>query len=1277
MFAHRVRTIACPPALRGRLTAGIAALPPAGVDFSSLAGPDPAAFDAGAGFGPWGLLAFGGAMLLAAGVFIGRRTGRRLVGGAATADADQAADEQVQDRWTPQLADATGLGIVFLSADGRVQWANRAGGQLIDQSPDALTGRSFAAVLDTLNAESTTDVPIETLLATSTPVSTTVRFRPPSGLTRHVRLDLRPAEPSGTSVGPVDLASGDAGSEANSSVNPGLNLASDSASSPASSPASDPASDSAASPVSDLASSPASDAVSRQVANIVDPGEHRVESVHNALVIVLTDVTDQALEQAELDARLHEMQTIVDAVPSLIYYKDDRNNVMFSNRAGAEAVGRTTEEMVGASVEEVWPEHAAKYLADDLEVLAADTAKLDIIEGFVATDGMNWMSTDKIPVDDPRTGERRILVVVTFIDDRMAMQAELERQPKQLQAIIDAVPASIMVKDADGRIIQGNAAFARSMGRPIEEIQGQFLTDVSPEVSSALRESQPDGLQPGAPQLGAAETQAVGDGSKTLLADTVPIQGPDGEPHVLVITNDVTDLEEARRQLDFALDAGELGLWDWSVPSGELWLNEHWFAMLGRRVEPGPKTIDAMTQWVHADDRPSFDAAIARALAGPEDRFEIEMRMRSIDGSWTWVVNRGMVVSRDESGRGERIVGMHIDIDRQKFDQIRLDVAMDSGQLGLWEWRCDQPELELAPSSRELLGVEGQQSLDGVGVMELIHPEDLAATMHAVGLILGGVQPGFEIEHRVRTRSGRWVWMRSIGRVVSRHPDGRPDRLVGFLVDIDLIKRSETRLAQALEAAEAGDRAKHAFLTSMSHELRTPITSMLGHAELLEEGDISAAERFEHVASIRRQGDRLIDLVDGLMDVSRAAADEFMVEVTEVDLAAVFRDIAELFCESALAAQRPLTFSCLGPVSMVVETDETRLRQVIMQLISNALSHADSGPVRIQLRERREASGVSNLAILVSDEGGGIPAELIERLADPFEQVDSSMSRRVTGAGVGLTLVHGICHRLDGDIRISSAEGFGTTVAARLRVGAAASSQSSTAVLDAANDCFKAAAAAAAVQRPDAAPAISPGTRPVELDVSSDDQSARTGSRSAAGSTERPAAGSTDGPAGGPTDGPAVGPAGGGGGGPASGPASALQGRRVLVAEDGPDNQRLILFHLRKAGASVEIAGNGSLAVQAAERARREGIPFDVVVMDIQMPEMCGVEATETLRSRGFEMPIIAFTAHAVDGERERCMAAGFNEFETKPFIRDRLIARLEAVLDPDPEVRPGDQAAA
>jgi PAS domain S-box-containing protein len=391
--------------------------------------------------------------------------------------------------------------------------------------------------------------------------------------------------------------------------------------------------------------------------------------------------------------------------------------------------------------------------------------------------------------------------------------------------------------------------------------------------------------------------------------------------------------------------------------------------------------------------------------------------------------------------------------------------------------------------------------------------------------------------------------------------------------DISDRRRAQEELRKAREVAEAANRSKSEFLANMSHEIRTPLAGILGYAEMIAFYCSSDEERKAYMKKIRRCAETLTELIDDILDLSKVEAGALKVERMAFGLVSEVENVVNLFQSTAAEKQLALEVQYQRPLPESVVTDPTRLRQILTNLLGNAIKFTETGSV--SLRVALDPAEPGWMTFVVTDTGCGLSPEQQARLFQPFVQADASTTRKYGGTGLGLALSRRLAEALGGKLELveSRLEG-GSVFRLRLPVGARS------------------------------------------------EEVVRT-------------------------------KAGGGGVAPDADRVALprLDDVRILVAEDNPDNRELVRRFLEAQGAQVTVVDNGAEALR--EIAAR---PYEILLLDIQMPEVDGYEVTRRLRARGERLPIVAISAHAMSEEQEKCLATGCTAFVSKPIDVAKLI---------------------
>ena len=702
-----------------------------------------------------------------------------------------------------------------------------------------------------------------------------------------------------------------------------------------------------------------------------------------------------------------------------------------------------------------------------------------------------------------------------------------------------------------------------------------------------------------------------------------------------------------------------------------------------------------------------------------------KLPLRNLDG--TIVGTFG--ISRDITGRKQAEEALRLG--EQRFRSlVEATAAIVWNTPASGEFESDQPGWS---------AFTGQtfEQLKGWGWLHAVHPEDREKTARVWSAAVAA-RSLYQVEHRLRRRDGQYLHM--VVRAVPILKEGGEIReWVGVHTDVDAEKRAEAATLEAKEAAEAATRAKSEFLANMSHEIRTPLNGIIGMTDLTLDTELTADQR-EYLGLVKTSADHLLTVINDVLDFSKIEAGKLDIESVDFNLRDTLDDTVATLANRAHKKGLELADHVAADVPDALVGDPHRIRQVVVNLIGNAIKFTDRGEVVLRVERLSQTGDEVWLHFAVSDTGIGIAPEQQQKLFKAFAQADTSTTRKYGGTGLGLAISARLVAMMGGDVWLDSEPGRGSTFHFKVRFGIARSPIVASAkpaeptyvhglsvlVVDdnATNRRILqemltnwgmrptvvegGSAALAALERAHAAGEVFPlvllDAMMPEMDgfelasrvrerpqlagatlmmLSSADRredAARCRDVGVAAYLTKPIRQSTLldmimtalGPKASVEDRPAT---------SAPGAAEPPDRRRfrLLLAEDNAVNQRLAVSILEKWGHAVTVAGNGREAVDAAARQR-----FDAVLMDVQMPEMDGFEATAALRERekadGGHLPIIAMTAHAMKGDRDRCLAAGMDGYVTKPLRPQELFDVLEGTVatpvQPDRPV-PCDESAA
>jgi signal transduction histidine kinase/DNA-binding response OmpR family regulator len=413
--------------------------------------------------------------------------------------------------------------------------------------------------------------------------------------------------------------------------------------------------------------------------------------------------------------------------------------------------------------------------------------------------------------------------------------------------------------------------------------------------------------------------------------------------------------------------------------------------------------------------------------------------------------------------------------------------------------------------------------------------------------------------------------------------NAKPGGVLISLDDVTQLEENKLALHKAKDEAEAANRAKSTFLATMSHEIRTPMNAILGFTQLLERGyGKTQQETQRYLHTIYASGKHLLELINDILDISKVESGRLEVEQLCMSPHLIVGEVMQVLGLTARDKGLDLKFEADGMIPETIISDPARLRQIITNLVNNAIKFTQHGHVNIVIR-MMTVNAKTRFALDVQDTGIGISPDKVDNIFDPFVQADSSIARRFQGTGLGLAISRQFARALGGDISIDSEPGKGSTFRLTLDPGPLQDVRL---------------------------------LQPHEVAITHQDVAIDNSMQ-----WQFPAA-------------------------------------QVLVVDDGVENRELVKLVLEQAGLCVTTAENGQTAVEKASSTR-----FDLILMDIQMPVMDGYSAIRLLRNQGINIPVIAFTAHAMKEFEQDCLAAGFSGYLTKPVDIDELLQRLTQLL--------------
>jgi PAS domain S-box-containing protein len=878
------------------------------------------------------------------------------------------------------------------------------------------------------------------------------------------------------------------------------------------------------------------------------------------------------------------------------------DGIVGSWNRGAEALfGYTGREIAGKNVAILSFPARAEVMRQILDTVRQGHAIRPFDTVLLTKDGRQVdISLSVSPIRNPAGSVVGAACIAHDIGSRVDAQRRLRESEECYRAVFENAPFGMCVGGVDGRLVQVNGAFCRMLGYSAEELLSKTwgeLTHPDDRGPSLLAMEQ----SWRAPERSLEMEKRYLHRSGEVVWARVRVSSIRGCGNALyspvyfvVRVEDVTErrraqdaIRETEQRFRSMADSCPTLMWV-SGPEGAIqFINRAYREFGGNSLEQVEG--DKWQSEVHPDDRTEYIQAYRRAALNRVP-FQGEARFRRADGEWRWIASyAGPRMA--PSGEFLGYVGLGLDITERKLAEQALQRS-ESKFRQLAE-NIHEVFWMITPAADEILYVSplyervwGRtcESLyrNPSSWMEAIHSGD-RENAHALFVRQLEGEPVDSV-YRIQTPDGKLKWIRDRAFPI-RDGRGQLIRVAGIAEEITEQKRYEEELIRAREGADAANRAKSCFLANMSHEIRTPMNGVIGMLQLLAETELTPEQRqFAGVAE--SSGRTLLALIDDILDLSKIEAQKTALENRDFNLRDDIEETVQALRVQANAKGLGFDSRVASDVPPFVRGDARRLRQVLTNLISNAIKFTQRGAIGLDTLLESRGEGKATVRFAVTDTGIGIRPDQVGRLFSPFMQADESTTRRYGGTGLGLAISKQLVEMMGGRIEVESGEGRGSrfwfTVVLELVAGS------------------RQPASPRRLERRTATPGLS-------------------GHRA-----------------------------------------------RVLVAEDNDTNREVALAQLQMLGYEADAVADGRLAVEALGHGS-----YDLILMDCQMPEMDGFEATRLIRaSIDSAIPIVAMTASAMAADRRICLSAGMNDYLAKPVEMAELSEMLARWL-PDSVAAP------
>jgi PAS domain S-box-containing protein len=1028
-----------------------------------------------------------------------------------------------------------------------------------------------------------------------------------------------------------------------------------------------------------------------------------------AIAVILRDISErQAAEQAQA-----LLASIVESSDEAIHSITLDGTIASWNRGSEGLFDYSSQEIIGKNAAVLVPPDRHADMRDCLQVLR-DGRTVSPFETFLLEKAGGEIEAllSLSAIRNPAGEVVGVAAIAGDIGKRLRAERRLRESDDLFRGVFEQAPLGMCVVRFDGRFLKVNEAFCRMLGyseRELLETTWKALTHPD-DLERSVQASELLERKPG--ECVEVEKRYLHHNGATVWVHLkVSTIREDGSARYHVIhVEDITErrrtdeaLRESEDRFRIMADSCPTGIWVTDAQGGTRFMNRAYREFCGatsEEVEPNDWML-----LLHSDDAPQFVEAFQCALK-EHTPFKAEQRSRRADGKWRWVESYAAPRFSPE-GEFLGLVGTSRDITERKEAEHALQVSEEKfRQLAenihevFWVTSPAADEvLYVSPAYEQIWGrPRDSRYQHPASWLEAVHPDDRELAHLALATQMQG--ESFESEYRIRTPDGQEKWIRDRAFPI-RDQGGQLIRIVGIAEEITQRKRYEEELIRAREGADAASEGKSSFLANMSHEIRTPMNGILGMVGLLLDGNLDPTQR-KRAETVRDSGEALLDILNDILDFSKMEAQKLKLEEAPFDLRGMVEGVADLMALKSQEKGVDLLCFMEPDVPTQLLGDASRLRQVLVNLTGNAVKFTAAGQVSIRVK-RNTGGNSREIRFEVRDTGIGIPEDKRDLLFRPFSQVDTSTSRSYGGTGLGLSIVRILAEMMGGKVGLESVEGKGScfwftvvlepqSAVARPRTLSlagwrilvvddnAASRGLMTELLALWNVSWEQAgnveSALTLLKDTDGGrfdvvlvDLEMPGTDGERLGTLIRENPELDGTALVlltplrlTGEAERWRRAGFAGHIGKPVKQGELGTC------LASilgyGPAPARPGVKpkpsrtnrelraqlhLLVVEDNEINQEVAVGILKNLGYQADVAGDGHSALLALSEK-----DYDLVLMDCQMPEMDGYEASRRIRQpdtaiRNHAIPIVATTAHAMAGDREKCLAAGMNGYVSKP----------------------------
>ncbi len=889
----------------------------------------------------------------------------------------------------------------------------------------------------------------------------------------------------------------------------------------------------------------------------------------------------QSTDSAELD-----LIKMIDAMPYMIAYVDGQLRYQQNNQKYADYYRLSKDELKSRPIVDVLGQDVFDAALPSIQrALAGETVETEYC--FLNDNSqIQYCRVNYVPCRNDQHGVDGFYIIIEDISKAVSRERKLIRQKEEMRLIIDTIPSCVWLKDTHNRHIRVNKAAGDFYGLTVDELEGSTAEELFPEYAASFYQEDLKVIESKKSVIGIIQpTCNVDQKPLWTRTDKYPVFDFMGNvTGILAVSTDITQIVAYEQEIKLITDA---------IPMFISYIDpEHRYKYNNAHYEKALNASRDKLKGQHIRELIG-DASYQRIREPLTHAFEgqstsIESTDINICGKIMSMVTQ-FIPDLDPNGKVQGVIVVSNDItDRrnreresiQQKEEMRL--ILDTIPAFVWFKDTCNNVVRANRAAAHACNMTVEQ-IEGRPVNELF-PDQAIKYFEDDLKVIRSRKPVCDILEHFNSDD------KKIMLKTDKFPIfGDNSEITGVLVvssDITELKESQKELILARDRAESANQSKSQFLANMSHEIRTPMTAILGYTELLEE---TAQSDFalDAIKTIKRNGKHLLEVINDILDLSKIESGRLELENIPCEIRPFLKELIELLAVRADEKKIELKLDVDFTIPRIIDIDPTRLRQILVNLLGNAIKFTAKGSVTLRVGMLDQ----HRLSFDVIDTGIGIPQNHLDDIFLPFSQADTSMTRRFGGTGLGLTISRRLAELMQGTLSVTSTTGQGSTFHLTIPLVESRNQE------------------------------IHQNSSVVWAYLPRTNSPAETGDALTKSIPDDQILLEVDEP-------------------------------HVLLVEDGPDNQRLIKHLLMKMNFEVSLADNGQIALEKLQNHRLRHNDYDLILLDMQMPVMDGYQAAKQLRLQGFKNPIIALTAHAMVGDRDRCLECGCDDYMTKPIDR-------------------------